>query len=179
MRKLRATGDACVKRIYGDWRSQHLTGWSAVLLHHALTPVQQFAYTKGKDATDMQLIIDAMDMLHEGHLHGFCIVSSDSDFTPLAQRIRNSGRLVYGFGKEQTPEAFRQACSRFIALENLGEMSADKTQPSGAKENVQQTAASAAKKTEGQIRDLLYKAIKDCAGEGEGWANMSAIGTNV
>ncbi len=141
--------------------------------------MQQFAYTKGKDATDMQLIIDAMDMLHEGHLHGFCIVSSDSDFTPLAQRIRNSGRLVYGFGKEQTPEAFRQACSRFIALENLGEMSADKTQPSGAKENVQQTAASAAKKTEGQIRDLLYKAIKDCAGEGEGWANMSAIGSYI
>ena len=176
-------GIASVKRIYGDWSSQHLAAWRAVLLHHALVPVQQFAYTKGKDATDMQLIIDAMDMLHEGHLHGFCLVSSDSDFTPLAQRIRASGLLVYGLGEKKTPEAFRQACDRFIFLENLGEAPADKSQASAAKENAQQAAAASgavtAVKTKVQIQMLLYKAIKDCAGEGEGWANMSAIGSHI
>ena len=113
-------GIASVKRIYGDWSSPLLAGWRAVLLRHALVPVQQFAYTKGKNATDIQLTIDAMDMLHEGRLHGFCLVSSDSDFTPLVQRIRSGGLLVYGFGRQQTPEAFRQACDRFITLENLG-----------------------------------------------------------
>lgn len=181
-------GIACVKRIYGDWGSPHLSHWRGVLLHHALVPVQQFAYTKGKDATDMQLIIDAMDMLHEGRLHGFCLVSSDSDFTPLAQRIRSGGLLVYGFGRQQTPEAFRQACDRFITLENLEGAPADKASTArdngqqaspAAKESVQQAVAAPAKKTEGQIRDLLYKAIKDCAGEGEGWANMSAIGSYI
>ena len=88
-------GMASVKRIYGDWSKPHLAGWRDVVLRYALEPVQQFAYTKGKDATDMQLIINAMDLLHEGHLQGFCLVSSDSDFTPLAQRIRASGLLVY------------------------------------------------------------------------------------
>lgn len=174
-------GIASVKRIYGDW-SKSLAGWRDVLLHHALVPVQQFAYTKGKDATDMQLIIDAMDILHEGRLHGFCLVSSDSDFTPLAQRIRANGLLVYGFGEKKTPEAFRQACDRFIFLENLGEAPTDKPQASAAREDVQPAAASgavAAVKTKGQIQMLLYKAIKDCAGEGDGWANMSAIGSYI
>ena len=171
-------GIASVKRIYGDWSSQHLSGWRDKLLHHALVPVQQFAYTKSKDATDMQLIIDAMDMLHDGHLHGFCIVSSDSDFTPLAQRIRNSGLLVYGFGRQQTPEAFRQACDRFITLENLGGDAAPAAdrQP---QENAQPAAPAPARKMDGTTRTLLYKAIKDCAGEGEGWASMGAIATYI
>lgn len=97
-------GVASVKRIYGDWSSNTLSGWRAILLKHALTPVQQFAYTKGKDATDMGLIIDAMDLLYSGNFSGFCLVSSDSDFTPLASRIRASGLVVYGFGREKTPE---------------------------------------------------------------------------
>lgn len=172
-------GVASVKRIYGDWSSPLLAGWRAVLLHHALVPVQQFAYTKGKNATDMQLTIDAMDMLHEGHLHGFCLVSSDSDFTPLAQRIRSSGLLVYGFGRQQTPEAFRQACDRFITLENLGGDAAPAADKPSADARESTQPAAPARKMDGTTRTLLYKAIKDCAGEGEGWASMGAIATYI
>ena len=114
-------GIASVKRVYGDWSSDTLKNWRDVLLPHAITPVQQFAYTKGKDATDMILIIDAMDLLYSGALDGFCIVSSDSDFTPLASRIRESGLMVYGFGRKKTPEAFKKACDKFIFVENLVE----------------------------------------------------------
>lgn len=112
-------GIASVKRVYGDWSSETLKSWRDVLLPHAITPVQQFAYTKGKDATDMILIIDAMDLLYAGALDGFCIVSSDSDFTPLASRVRENGLIVYGFGRKTTPEPFKQACDKFISIENL------------------------------------------------------------
>ena len=112
-------GIASVKRVYGDWSSEALKKWRDVLLPHAITPVQQFAYTKGKDATDMILIIDAMDLLYAGALDGFCIVSSDSDFTPLASRIRENGLIVYGFGRKTTPEPFKKACDKFISVENL------------------------------------------------------------
>lgn len=114
-------GIASVKRVYGDWSSENLSAWREVLLPHAITPIQQFAYTKGKDATDMMLIINAMDLLHQGNLDGFCIVSSDSDFTPLASRIRESGLMVYGFGKNKTPQAFINACDKFVYTENLKE----------------------------------------------------------
>lgn len=114
-------GIASVKRVYGDWSSENLGAWRDVLLPHAITPIQQFAYTKGKDATDMMLIINAMDLLHQGNLDGFCIVSSDSDFTPLASRIRESGLMVYGFGKKRTPQAFINACDKFVYTENLKE----------------------------------------------------------
>lgn len=109
-------GIASVKRVYGDWSSDTLKKWRDVLLPHAITPVQQFAYTKGKDATDMILIIDAMDLLYSGALDGFCIVSSDSDFTPLASRIRESGLIVYGFGRSKTPEVhlFAPAINLFM-----------------------------------------------------------------
>lgn len=112
-------GIASVKRVYGDWSNERLSKWRDILLPNAITPVQQFAYTIGKDATDMGMIIDAMDLLYSGALEGFCIISSDSDFTPLASRIRESGLLVYGFGRKQTPEAFRKACDKFIYVENL------------------------------------------------------------
>ena len=107
-------GIASVKRVYGDWSSETLKNWREVLLPHAITPVQQFAYTKGKDATDMTLVIDAMDLLHDGNLDGFCLISSDSDFTRLANRLRESGIIVYGFGEEKTPDAFISACNLFI-----------------------------------------------------------------
>lgn len=112
-------GIASVKRVYGDWSTDTLKNWRDILLAHAITPVQQFAYTKGKDATDMILIIDAMDLLYSNALDGFCIVSSDSDFTPLASRIRESGLTVFGFGRNKTPEAFVKACDKFIYVENL------------------------------------------------------------
>jgi len=112
-------GIASVKRIYGDWTAPGLKGWKEVLLHHSIQPMQQFAYTKGKNATDSAMIIDAMDLLYSSNFNGFCIVSSDSDFTKLASRIRESGLLVYGFGEQKTPSAFVSACDKFIYTEVL------------------------------------------------------------
>ena len=178
-------GIASVKRIYGDWSSPTLNGWRSILLKHALVPIQQFAYTKGKDATDMGLIIDAMDLLYSGHFDGFCLVSSDSDFTPLASRIRASGRVVYGFGREKTPEAFRQACDRFFYIENLGE--AEKTRgetgtASAAALASQPEATKPATKLrqmDPAIKNLLYKSIKDATDEATGWAFVGKIGNVI
>lgn len=112
-------GIASVKRAYGDWTSPNLKGWKEVLHLWAIQPVQQFSYTQGKNSTDSSLIIDAMDLLHAGKVDGFCLVSSDSDFTRLATRIRESGLLVYGFGEKKTPEAFVAACDKFVFTEIL------------------------------------------------------------
>lgn len=112
-------GEASVRRIYGDFASPRSKGWTDVLARHAIIPQQQFAYTTGKNASDITLVIDAMDLLHGGRLDGFCLVSSDSDFTRLAARIREQGVDVFGFGEHKTPESFRQACRRFVYTENL------------------------------------------------------------
>ena len=112
-------GEASVRRIYGDFSGQRLKSWAEILPKYAIDPYQQFAYTTGKNASDIALVIDAMDLLHSGRLDGFCLVSSDSDFTRLASRLREQGADVYGFGEQKTPESFRQACRRFIYTENL------------------------------------------------------------
>ena len=112
-------GEASVRRIYGDFSGTRLKGWSDILSTHAILPHQNFAYTAGKNASDIALVIDAMDLLHSGRFDGFCLVSSDSDFTRLAARIREQGIDVYGFGEQKTPESFRQACRRFFFTENL------------------------------------------------------------
>ncbi len=112
-------GEASVRRVYGDFASPRSKGWTDVLARHAIIPQQQFAYTTGKNASDITLVIDAMDLLHGGRLDGFCLVSSDSDFTRLAARIREQGVDVFGFGEHKTPESFRQACRRFVYTENL------------------------------------------------------------
>ncbi|MBB3951543.1 uncharacterized LabA/DUF88 family protein [Aureimonas jatrophae] len=112
-------GEASVRRIYGDFSSPRSKGWADVLSRHAILPQQQFAYVTGKNASDIALVIDAMDLMHSGRFDGFCLVSSDSDFTRLASRIREHGVDVYGFGEQKTPESFRQACRRFIYTENL------------------------------------------------------------
>ena len=112
-------GEASVRRIYGDFSGQRLKSWADILFKHAIIPHQNFAYTAGKNASDIALVIDAMDLLHSGRFDGFCLVSSDSDFTRLAARIREQGTDVYGFGTQKTPESFRQACRRFIYTENL------------------------------------------------------------
>src|SRR5689334_6025982 len=118
--ELASYGTITVKRAYGDWTNPHLTGWRDVLLGNAISPQQQFAYTTGKNATDSALIIDAMDLLYSGNVEGFAIVSSDSDFTPLATRLRESGKRVIGVGQRKTPKAFVEACERFVFLEVLG-----------------------------------------------------------
>src|SRR4051794_35191253 len=112
-------GEASVRRIYGDFSNARSRGWADVLSKHAIIPQQQFSYTTGKNASDITLVIDAMDLLHSGRFDGFCLVSSDSDFTRLAARIREQGIDVFGFGEQKTPESFRQACRRFIYTENL------------------------------------------------------------
>ncbi|MFY3383139.1 NYN domain-containing protein [Paracidovorax sp. MALMAid1276] len=178
-------GIASVKRIYGDWSSPMLHGWRSILLKHALVPIQQFAYTKGKDATDMGLIIDAMDLLYSGHFDGFCLVSSDSDFTPLASRIRASGRVVYGFGKVNTPEAFRQACDRFFYIENLGEAEKQKDEVGIASASALSEPPDAAKlavkprQMDSAIKSLLNKSIKDATDEATGWAFVGKIGNVI
>lgn len=179
-------GIASVKRVYGDWSSESLNKWRDILLPHAITPVQQFAYTTGKDATDMGLIIDAMDLLYSGALDGFCIISSDSDFTPLASRIRESGLVVYGVGRKQTPEAFRKACDKFIYVENLIEdekpIIENKT-VLDQKEIVKEPAKKTVEKDVTQTVDratlnLIYKAVKDNSDE-SGWANLSVVGQYI
>jgi len=114
-------GDASVRRIYGDWTQPQLSRWKEILPKHAIQPMQQYANTKGKNSTDSALIIDAMDLLYTAPIDGFCIVSSDSDFTRLAIRLRESGKLVYGFGEKKTPESLRAACNQFIYLEILSQ----------------------------------------------------------
>lgn len=189
-------GIASVKRVYGDWSNETLKKWRDVLLPHAITPVQQFAYTKGKDATDMILIIDAMDLLYVGALDGFCIVSSDSDFTPLASRIRENGLSVYGFGKKSTPEAFKKACDKFIFIENLiseNELknSEDEEVTSAQVRKIFESSKISDSKLANQLKDnivtdvmdratlnLIYKAVKDNADE-NGWANLGMVGLYI
>lgn len=123
-------GEASVRRIYGDFSGGRLKGWTEVLSAHAIMPHQNFANTVGKNASDIALVIDAMDLLHSGRFDGFCLVSSDSDFTRLAARIREQGTDVFGFGEQKTPESFRQACKRFTYTENLVPVSQIDTLPS-------------------------------------------------
>lgn len=125
-------GDASVRRIYGDWTDTKLKRWKDVLPKHAIQPMQQFANTTGKNATDSALIIDAMDLLYSAPLDGFCIVSSDSDFTRLAIRFRESGKLVYGFGEQKTPESLRAACNKFIYLEILSQNKISESTPNNS-----------------------------------------------
>ena len=157
-------GVASVKRIYGDWTSTQLKGWKAHLLEHGIQPIQQFGYTTGKNATDSAMIIDAMDLLYTGKFEGFCIVSSDSDFTRLASRIRESGVNVYGFGERKTPKPFVSACDKFIYTENLRK---DRI----AKETVDVTK-------EQKLIALLRDAVDDAADD-SGWANLGTIGQLV
>ena len=168
-------GIASVKRIYGDW-SHGLSKWKAALLPHAIIPVQQFAYTKGKNATDMALVIDAMDLLYSGNFDGFCIVSSDSDFTRLASRLRESGLTVYGFGEKKTPTAFRKACDKFIYTEIFlpEKQRANKERGNG------KTHAPAAEENNNtpDALPLLKRAVRENADD-LGWANLGPIGSYI
>ncbi len=165
-------GTASVKRIYGDWGVDSLKNWQDKLLPFAITPVQQFAYIKGKDATDMKLVIDAMDLLYAGNLDGFCIVSSDSDFTPLVSRIRESGRLAYGFGKRNTSSSFISACDKFIYIENLIEVKKEK--------NIQHLTEDDEDiiEIDKPILNLIYKAIAE-NDDNDGWANLASVGKYI
>jgi uncharacterized LabA/DUF88 family protein len=157
-------GTPTVKRAYGDWTDQHLKGWRDQFMKQAIQPVQQFAYTKGKNASDSALIIDAMDLLYSGTLEAFAIVSSDSDFTRLAMRLRESGATVYGLGRRKTPQSFQAACDRFIFLENLG-----------AVEGADGESGDDQAPPLPDLRTLMTKAVESTSDD-DGWSTMSQVG---
>ena len=182
-------GVASVKRIYGDFTSTRLQPWKNVLLEHSIQPVQQFAYTSGKNATDSSLIIDAMDLMYTRRFDGFCLVTSDSDFTRLAQRLREEGLTVYGFGEEKTPDAFRQACDTFIHTEVLRPLGRASSQPApapgkavakkkSATASAAPAAATPAAKSAKLPLELLRKAIDQASGDSK-WAGLGAVGQYI
>ena len=167
--ELAGYGTITVKRAYGDWSIPHLNGWREVLLANAISPQQQFAYTTGKNATDSALIIDAMDLLYSGNVDGFAIVSSDSDFTPLATRLRESGKRVIGVGRRKTPKAFVEACERFLFLEVLA----------GDGEVAQQTTEPAKEDQPRPIQSVLTKALNRVDTDDQDWVSLSALGNHL
>ena len=159
-------GTATIKRAYGDWTTTNLKGWKEVLHRMAIQPIQQFSYTTGKNSTDASLIIDAMDVLHTGAVDGFCLVSSDSDFTRLATRIREAGLVVYGFGERKTPEPFVAACDKFIYTEIL------RAEPEEAKPG-QEPIAELPK-----LKPMLLNALTATVRE-DGWTTLAALGGQI
>lgn len=163
-------GTANVKRIYGDWTLPDLKGWKEVLLQHSIQPIQQFRYTSGKNATDSAMIIDAMDLLYANKFDGFCIVSSDSDFTKLGARIREAGLFVYGFGEKKTPKAFVSACDKFIFTEVLRSKDDDT-------ERITRRTTSDLKQ-DTKLVNLCRNAV-EASSDDSGWAHLASVGSNI
>ena len=163
-------GNATIRRVYGDWTTPNMGSWKDTLNIHAFQPIQQFRYTVGKNATDSAMIIDAMDILHSHQVDGFCLVSSDSDYTRLATRIRESGLLVVGIGKKNTPRAFVSACNVFIYTENLIRRSRNGGGNKGRKAN--QMSAQ-----ERELVELVSQAMDMVGPDDEGWTRLSEVGT--
>lgn len=161
-------GEASVRRIYGDFSTGRSRAWTDQLQKHAIIPQQQFAYTTGKNASDITLVIDAMDLLHSGRFDGFCLVSSDSDFTRLAARIREQGVDVFGFGEQKTPESFRQACRRFIYTENLMPGASANGEDRESETRPLQPASAAT--------PIIKKAIDQIESE-DGWVLLGQVGS--
>jgi uncharacterized LabA/DUF88 family protein len=170
-------GTAHVKRAYGDWTKPGLRGWKDQLLAQSIQPIQQFAYTTGKNATDAALVIDAMDLLYSGRFDGFCLVSSDSDFTRLASRLRESGLTVYGFGQRKTPKPFVAACDKFIYLENLIVPQDTGVPADAALVPVPRTPA-AQLKGDTALLSLLRSAV-EASSDDEGWAHLGGVGNII
>ena len=167
-------GVASVKRIYGDWTSTNLRSWKDKLLEYAIQPVQQFSYTTGKNSTDSAMIIDAMDLLYTENLDGFCVVSSDSDFTRIAMRLREDGKLVLGFGQRKTPKPFVAACDKFIYTEILRE-SEEEREAAGGRERPKPAADI---KLDRKAANLMRAAVEDAADE-FGYAYLGSVGTYI
>lgn len=172
-----------VRRVYGDFTTQHLAGWRETLANHGIHPIQQYRNSVGKNASDSALIIDAMDLLHAGHLEGFCLVSSDGDFTRLATRIRENGLSVFGFGRKHAPKAFVNACERYIYVENLIAQTEITSELREVKEEIKSPSVVEAKNSNGKttpsvetvkLKSLLLRAYANVADE-DGWALVSRI----
>ena len=170
-------GIPTIKRIYGDWTKTTVSGWKPALLEHAITPIQQYSYTSGKNSTDSAMIIDAMDILHSQKVDGFCLVSSDSDFTRLATRLRESGMLVIGIGEKKTPNPFIVACDKFIYIEIIGAKEKPKTTASKTttQASVQTTEIDS---IDSEVIDLLKSSIEDLADD-DGWTSLAALGALI
>ena len=206
MEEIAIYGTPMIKRIYGDWASHGLTSWKNTLLENAVTPKQQFAYTTGKNATDSAMIIDAMDILYTGKTDGFVLVSSDSDFTPLAIRLRESGMYVIGIGEEKTPKAFVQACDKFIRVEVIRDKykkpaksagksaaksasarkstakAADKPEKAPAAKTTAKKAAAAPAETKPPVPEDIINLIADSVADladDDGWIDMSNLGNLI
>lgn len=180
-------GEATVKRIYGDFTSPTSAQWKKVLNKFAIKPVQQFAYTTGKNATDSTLIIDAMDLLYTRRFQGFCLISSDSDFTGLAIRIREEGLVVYGFGEQKTPEAFRNACNKFVfteVLRNVAEaVGSDGTESSRGNDTTQVTGMVEPSRPESVVGEAFpsafFRDALERASDESGWVSLAEFGSHV
>ena len=173
MEEIAKYGNPTIKRIYGDWTNPRLNKWKTVLLENAITPIQQYGYTSGKNATDSAMIIDAMDILYTGKVNGFCLVSSDSDFTRLATRLREAGMQVFGISEKKTPNPFIVACDKFIYIEILKTQSEEDSP--GTAETEARTKSSIDKITPKEIR-FISTTISDVADD-DGWAFLGDVGS--
>lgn len=182
MEEVAKFGTPTTKRIYADWTKPNSNGWKSVLLEHAITPIQQYSYTVGKNSSDSALIIDAMDLLYSDKLDGFCIVSSDSDFTRLAIRLRESGMKVIGIGEKKTPNSFIVACDRFIYIEVLDGATQKKKQPKitlvDAKKTVEKPTEKPLNKIDIPTIELIESTIEDI-GDDDGWAFLGDVGNLI
>ena len=191
MEEIAKYGIPTIKRIYGDWTNPKLTKWKKLLLENAITPIQQYSYTVGKNASDSAMIIDAMDILYSGKVNGFCLVSSDSDFTRLATRLREAGMTVYGMGEKKTPKPFFVACDKFIYIEILKqqEEETEEVEVTTAKtvngrttktktKKVKKAKKNSLEKVTPKVVRLISATIADCSDE-NGWAFLGDVGTLV
>ena len=170
-------GIPTIKRIYGDWTKTTVSGWKPALLEHAITPIQQYSYTSGKNSTDSAMIIDAMDILHSQKVDGFCLVSSDSDFTRLATRLRESGMLVIGIGEKKTPNPFIVACDKFIYIEIIGAKEKPKTTASKTT-TLASVQTAEIDSIDSEVIHLLKSSIEDLADD-DGWTSLAALGALI
>ena len=183
LNELSTFGETNIRRAYGNWKKSELKGWEEALHEHAIRPMQQFDYTKGKNASDMAMVIDALELLYTDRPDAFGIVSSDADFTPLVMHLRAKGAAVYGFGAQKTPEPFVNACSRFLYLDKLRPMAAVDA-PAGAREDAEAIAAAPLRATPAQLKQdaklvMLLRNAVQAAADDEGWARVGAVGTQI
>ncbi len=176
MAEVAVYGSATIKRIYGDWTAPNMGSWKPLLLEHAITPFQQYSYTTGKNATDSAMIIDAMDLLYSGNCDGFVLVSSDSDFTRLATRLREAGMKVYGMGEKKTPKPFIVACDKFVYIETLRVAEQQQEVPAPTGKSAKKKPAPAPETATLSVRELIAQSVEDLADE-DGYAYLGDLGT--
>lgn len=178
LEEIAKNGTPTIKRIYADWTKPHVSGWKGVLLENAITPIQQYSYTTGKNSSDSALIIDAMDILYSEKVDGFCIVSSDSDFTRLAIRLREAGMKVIGIGEKKTPTPFITACDKFVYIEILKHIAQPTTKPNAHTKNKPKTESKPLNRIDDGLIKLLTESVSDLADE-TGWTFLGELGNFI